>query len=114
MSYKGRATRSGNSKAIAFEAALFRTHPEFEEGRFEADYIGPGTLLVRTAPEAEEEKADEDPVLAAFLAFAERDMREHPGRIQPLSAELIARAEELVGHVEPEWDEDLGDDAALP
>ena len=113
MSYKGRSTKSGNSKAIAFEAALFRSHPEFEAGRFEAEYIGPGILLVRTAPEAER-PAEDDPVLAAFLAFAERDMREHPERIQPLPSELIARAENLVGHIEVEWDTDPGDGATLP
>ncbi|MBA2245011.1 MAG: type II toxin-antitoxin system PrlF family antitoxin [Gemmatimonadetes bacterium] len=113
MSYKGRATRSGNSGAIAFEAALFRSHPEFAEGRFEAEYIGPGTLLVRTAHETEEQ-AGEDAVLAAFLSFIERDMQEHPERIQPLSSEELARVEELVGHLEVDLDEDLGEDATLP
>lgn len=115
MTYRGRATRSGNSKAIAFEAALYRTHPEFESGRFKADYIGPGTLLIRAASDTKDDPSEQDPVLAAFLAFLEHDMGKHPERIQPLPPELIARAENLVGHIEVDWDEDMGEeDVALP
>lgn len=57
---------------------------------------------------------EDDPVLAAFLDLIDRDMREHPERIRPLSADLIARAEELVGDIEVDLDEDLGDDVVLP
>jgi antitoxin PrlF len=112
MPYTGRATKSGNSRAFAFENALFRSHPEFAEGRLTADYIGPGTLLIRAVDQ--EEAEEEDPVLEAFLAFIDRDMREHPERIRPLSRELIAEAEELVEGMEVNWDEDLGDDVTFP
>ena len=51
---------------------------------------------------------EDDPVLEAFLDLIDRDMREHPERIRPLSADLIARAEELVGDIKVDLDEDLG------
>jgi hypothetical protein len=113
MSYSGRATRSGNSQAMAFEKALFRAHPEFTAGRLSADYIGPGCLLVRAVPEAEEAPSTEDPVLGAYLAFIAREMESSPGTIQPLSADSLARAHALVGHLDVDPDEDLGDDVAL-
>lgn len=113
MSYNGRATRSGNSQAMAFEKALFRAHPEFSAGRLAADYIGPGCLLVRAIPDADEAVTGDDPVLAAYLSFIARDMAANPQRIQPLSADLLARAQALVGHLEVDPDEDLGDDVTL-
>ncbi len=114
MTYIGRAAKSGNSQAMAFEKALFRAHPEFAEGRLAADYIGPGRLLVRTVPDTETAaEPEDDPVLGAYLAFLERDMTAHPERIRPLSADLLARARALVGDVEVDLDEDLGDDLAL-
>jgi antitoxin PrlF len=113
MAYTGRATRSGNSRAFAFESSLFRSHPEFSDGRVVADYIGPGTLLVRMV-EDPADSAEDDPVLEAFLAFIDRDMREHPERIRPLSPDLLARVDELVGHIDVDMDEDLGDYVSLP
>lgn len=112
MSYTGRATKSGNSQAMAFEKALFRAHPEFAAGRLTADYIGPGCLLVRAVPDADETQ-DDDPVLGAYLAFIGADMAAHPERIQPLSANSVALARALVGDLEVDPDEDLGDDATL-
>ena len=113
MSYTGRATRSGNSQAMAFEKALFRAHPEFASGPLAADYIGPGHLLVRSLAAADEEAPGDDPVLGAYLSFLEREMQAHPGRIRPLSADSLARARTLVGHLDVDPDEDLGDDLAV-
>lgn len=104
MTYKGRFTKVGNSKSFAFESALFRSHPEFDASNVEADVIGPGVLLVR-AIDAEEEEPGDDPVLGAFLAFVERDMVENPSSIQPLSGELLARAERLVEGMEVDLNE---------
>ena len=97
MTYKGRFTRTGNSKSYAFESALFRSHPEFDSHNVEASYIGPGVLLVRAVPGEDEPEPGADPVLDAFLAFIERDMIENPASIQPLSFDLLSRAERLVG-----------------
>jgi hypothetical protein len=104
MPYKGRFTRTGNSKSFAFESALFRSHPEFDSRNVEADYIGPGVLLVRTVEGEEEWVPGDDPVLGAFLSFIERDMIDNPDSIQPLSADLLARAERLVGGMQVSLD----------
>lgn len=107
MPYKGRFTRTGNSKSFAFESALFRSHPEFDFRNVEAVYIGPGVLLVRTVEGEEEWVPGDDPVLGAFLSFIERDMIEHPESIQPLSADLLARAKRLVGGMQVNLDAPL-------
>lgn len=109
MSYTGRSTRSGNSQAMAFEKALFRAHPEFASGRLVADCIGQGHLLIRTLPDTGETTPGDDPVLSAYLSFLQRELRAHPERIQPLSADSLARARALVGHIEVDPDEELGD-----
>jgi hypothetical protein len=114
MSYSGKATTVGNSRALSFETTLFKAHPEFAAGRFEAHVLGPGTLLVTSSdPVAEQPGESEDPVVLAYLAFMEEQMARHPELIQPLDA-LLARADELVGHVEVDLDEDLGEGAYLP
>lgn len=105
MTYKGRFTRTGNSKSYAFESALFRSHPEFDSNNVEAEYIGPGVLLVRAVGVENDAAPGEDPVLGAFLAFIERDMVEDPASIQPLSSDLLARAERLVGDMEVDLNE---------
>jgi hypothetical protein len=105
MGYKGRFTKTGNSKSYAFEAALFRSHPEFDARNVEADYIGPNVLLVRTVESEDDMTAGEDPVLDAFLAFVARDMVENPADIQPLSDDLLSRAERLVGDMDVDLNE---------
>lgn len=104
MTYKGRFTRVGNSKSYAFESALFRSHPEFDAHNVEADVIGPGVLLVRAVDVEDDAEPGHDPVLGAFLAFVERDMLENPSSIQPLSSELLARAERLVQGMDVDLD----------
>ena len=113
MTYTGRATRSGNSQALAFEKALFRAHPEFASGQLEAEYIGPGHLLIRAVGPEDNVSPDDDPVLGAYLAFIERDMEENPARIQALSPDLLALAEDLVAGIEVDFEEDLGDSARI-
>ncbi|HZG43247.1 MAG TPA: type II toxin-antitoxin system PrlF family antitoxin [Longimicrobium sp.] len=115
MSYTGKATTAGNSKALSFESALFKAHPEFGAGRFEAHVIAPGTLLVTSAEDAAvAPEAEDDPVLLAYLAFLERQMGTHPELIQPLDMDLLARMDALLGDIEVDLTEDLGPDAHLP
>lgn len=108
MPYKGRFTRTGNSKSFAFESALFRSHPEFDSRNVEAEYIGPGVLLVRAVESDQEWTPGDDPVLGAFLSFIERDMVDNPASIQPMSPDLLARAERLVANMQVDLDEPLG------
>jgi antitoxin PrlF len=105
MTYKGRFTKAGNSSAYAFEAALFRSHPEFNGHNVEATYIGPGVLLVRALDSEPQTCAGHDPVLEAFLSFVERDMSENPSSIQPISEDLLARAQRLVGGMDIDMNE---------
>jgi antitoxin PrlF len=115
MAYSGKATTVGNSKALSFEASLFKAHPEFAAGRMEAHVIAPGTMLVTSTEHANAQADDdEDPVMLAFLAFLEKEMIRHPELIQPLDENLLARIDKLVGHIEVDLDEDLGEDAWLP
>jgi hypothetical protein len=114
MSYNGKATTVGNSRALSFEATLFKAHPEFASGRFEAHVIAPGTMLVTSAELAEESTTeDEDPVVIAYLAFLEEQMARHPELIQPMD-EMLTRSKDLVAQVKVDLDEDLGEDAYLP
>ena len=114
MSYTGKATTAGNSKALSFESALFKAHPEFGAGRFEAHVIAPGTLLVTSAEDANVAPEDDDPVLLASLAFLERQMVAHPELIKPLDMDLLARMDALLGDIHVDLAEDLGPDAQLP
>lgn len=53
---------------------------------------------------------DEDPVVAAFLAFLERDMSDRPEKLVPLRQDLLAQGETLVEGVEVDLDAPLTDE----
>jgi hypothetical protein len=112
MSYSGRATRTGNSRAFRFESALFTSHPEFAEGDMEADVIAPGRLLIRTRPP--EDEVNPDPVFGAYLAFLEAQMVANPDLLRPFTTEDIAGLDELLEGVEYDKDEALDEDFELP
>ena len=57
--------------------------------------------------------SENDPVVDAFLAFLERDMRDHPDRLQDLPAELIERARALVSDVAIDLDAPIDGDVAI-
>ena len=113
MKYAGRATTSGNSRAFRFDAALFRAHPEFAAGPVTAHVLGPGTLLV-TAASPPDAPDDADPVLGAFLAFLEAQMRDQPQRIRPLTQADVADLDTLLDGVSVGRDEALDDGFELP
>lgn len=112
MSYTGRATRTGNSKAIRLESALFTSHPEFAEGEVEADVISPGHLLIRTRVQADGESRD--PVFSAFLGFLETQLTNRPDLLQPLTTEDVAGLDELLEGVVYDKDAALDDEFELP
>ncbi len=112
--FKGTITTTGRSEALRLDKALFKAHPEFrQKARIRAQVIGPGSLLVtldadeRNDAEARDE-VERDPVVAAYLAFLERDLREHPERIQPFTEGELARLEALTKDVV------ISDDEAIP
>jgi antitoxin PrlF len=113
VAYAGTITTTGKSQAIRLEKSLFRSHPEFrQKGKVQAHVIGPGTMLVSVA-ETEETESAEDPIMAAFLAFLDREIEQSPERIKPLSATRIEEARSLTKDVEVSDDESLPDDVTL-
>ena len=108
--YSGRKTKTGNSDALRFEQALFRSHPEFSD-RVVAQVIAPGCMLVIAEPSDETTAVEaEDPVISAFLSFVAIDMPRHITELEP---KLFEEMDELVGHIEVDRNEDLGDDSLL-
>jgi len=59
---------------------------------------------------ASAEPADDDPALAPFLALLEQDIASHPERLQPVTAELASRLQDLVSGIDVDLDAPLPDD----
>lgn len=110
MSYSGKATTVGHSRAITFESALFKAHPEFAAGRMQAHVIGPGTLLVTTAEPMPGRDGDEDPAVLAYLSFLDRDMRAGPQQLRPIGKAAAARLRKLTRGIAVDLDAALDDD----
>ena len=110
--YRGKQARSGNSLALRFERALFRSHPEFS-GDVEARVIAPGRMLVTARRESSKSSGKSDPALSAFLSLLAADLQNSPERITPLERPAMERAAALTACVETSLDEDLGDKALL-
>jgi antitoxin PrlF len=114
LSYRGSITTTGSSEAIRFEKGLFRQNPEFrQKANVEAHVIGPGTLLVHLTDPDSPSDTEEDPMVAAFLSFLERDATDHPERIVSLSASKVARAVELTRDVVVSDEDTLPDDVTF-
>jgi len=111
--YAGTITTTGKSEAIRLEKSLFRSHPEFrQKSKVTAHVIGPGTMLVSVADTGDAENT-EDPIMAAFLSFLDREIAQSPARIKPLSATRIDEARSLTKDVEVSDDDKLPDDVTL-
>lgn len=108
VEYRGTQTRTGNSSGFRFEGALFKSHPEFN-GPVKAQVIAPGRMLV-TAENAP--RQNQDPAMAAFLAFLTQDIAQNPQTLRPLNEEQMKRIGRLTKGVKVDPQEDL-DDAAL-
>ncbi len=62
---------------------------------------------------AETDAIERDPVVAAYLAFLERDMAEHPDQLQAIMEADIARMRALTRHVVVSDDDVIPDDITL-
>lgn len=56
------------------------------------------------------EQAETDPILEKFLEFLAQDMNDHPQAIQPISLDLLNRAQSLVAGMEIDLDAPLPDE----
>jgi hypothetical protein len=98
---------------MEFERALFRAHPEFASGRLEAQPISTHYMLVRAVPGTHSEDAGDDPIVGAYLEFVQEQMELRSELIRGLSVASLDRARALVGDVEADPNEDLGDFVTL-
>lgn len=62
---------------------------------------------------AADESDEQDPALGAFLDLLERDIMEHPERVQPISRELAERMRRLTAGIEVDLDEKIEGPVAL-
>jgi len=112
--FSGSITTTGKSEAIRLDKALFRLHPEFrQKAKVRAQVIAPGHALISVMEEGSPEVQEEDPVVTAFLAFLEKDMKAHPRRMAALSKRSIARATRLTRQVKVTDNERLPDDISF-
>ncbi|MDB5554773.1 MAG: regulator [Rhizobium sp.] len=65
-----------------------------------------GTVII----EPKQEEPDEDPVIAKFLEFLERDIAQNPQNLVPFTQEMMDEIDELIGDVDVDLDEPLEDD----
>jgi antitoxin PrlF len=106
--FTGSITTTGKSEAIRLDKALFRLHPEFrQKAKVRAQVISPGHALISVVDDEAAPVQDEDPVVTAFLAFIEKDMRMHPGRRSRLSKASLRRAVRLTKNVKVTDDETI-------
>ena len=111
--FTGTITTTGKSEAIRLDKALFRLHPEFRQrAKVRAQVISPGHALISVVDD-EEMPSDEDPIVTAFLAFVEKDLKEHPGRRTRLSKTVLARAVRLTKGVKVSDEERLPEDVTF-
>jgi antitoxin PrlF len=112
--FTGSITTTGKSEAIRLDKALFRLHPEFrQKAKVRAQIISPGHVLISVVDEEAAPAQDEDPIVTAFLAFLEKDLKQHPGRRTRLSKRSLARAVRLTKAVKVSDNETLPEDVTF-
>ena len=112
--FTGSITTTGKSEAIRLDKALFRLHPEFrQKAKVRAQIISPGHALISVIGGEGPPADDEDPLVTAFLAFIESDLKARPGRRTRLSKSSVARAVRLTRGVKVRRDELLPDDVTV-
>jgi antitoxin PrlF len=106
--FTGSITTTGKSEAIRLDKALFRLHPEFrQKAKVRAQVISPGHALISVVDDGLAPAREEDPIVAAFLGFLEKDLKNRPCRRSRLSRASLARAVRLTKNVEVTDDESL-------
>lgn len=65
-----------------------------------------GTVIIEPKPVED----DEDPVIAKFLEFLERDITKNPQNLVPFTQEMMDEVDDLVGHLDIDLDAPLDDD----
>lgn len=109
--FMGSITTTGKSEAIRLDKALFRLHPEFrQKAKVRAKVISPGHALISVVDDQQMPLEQEDPVMTAFLAFVEKDLKAHPGRRSRFSKTSLARAVRLTKGVKVSDEERLPED----
>ena len=112
--FTGSITTTGKSEAIRLDKALFRLHPEFrQKAKVRAQVISHGHALISVIDDEAAPAQDEDPVVMAFLAFIENDLKAHPGRRSRLSKASLARAVRLTKNVKVADDETIPENVTL-
>jgi len=112
--FAGSITTTGKSEAIRLDKALFRLHPEFrQKAKVRAQVISPGHALISVIDDEAAPVQDEDPVVTAFLAFLETDLKTQPGRRSRLSKASLARAVRLTKNVKVADGETLPETATI-
>jgi antitoxin PrlF len=112
--FTGSITTTGKSEAIRLDKALFRLHPEFrQKAKVRAQIISPGHALISVMDEDAAPVQDEDPIVTAFLAFIEKDLKDHPGRGAGLSKRSLGRAVRLTKGVKVSDNERLPEDVTF-
>jgi hypothetical protein len=99
MNYGGKVTKTGDSKAIRLDSALFKQAPEFELSTpVCASVVGPGCILISIDSQINE-STNYDPILDGFLSFLSADIQSNYDKIQPLSSDLVALAKKITAGV---------------
>lgn len=78
-------------------AGFFRAHPEFT-GKVQVTVVADGSVLMSAKSPARRKPKDEpdDPVLASFLQFVEKQMTENPQEIVAADTAQLRRIGKLV------------------
>jgi len=99
--YEGTVVQVGNSRGMRLPARFFQAHPEFD-GKVQLTVVGDGTVLMSAKPATKQKDVEDDPVVASFLAFLEKEMNAHPEDIVPADSAQLRRIAKLVKGVEAE------------
>ena len=95
--YEGTVVQVGNSRGMRMPAGFFNAHPEFS-GKVRLTVVGDGQVLLTAAarPKRKSKDDENDPVMASFLQFLDRQMSENPQDIVAADGDQLSRISKLV------------------